>query len=228
MPFSATDEREAVERVTTPNGELQLSRMEAAGETHYELIMNGVFLMASYNAPSCVVLTDTVMAGIEQKGHIDLLIGGLGMGFALRRALEYSSLGTVRVVELEPKIVEWNRVYLGNQDILDDSRTEVVLGDFHDYVHGNARSYHGIAMDIDNGPDWIVRPENKRAYSLSTLQVLRSRLRPGGVLAIWGHAEYANYERALERVFGDVTTHHATDHEPTGKPLSCVVYAVKS
>ena len=228
MPFTTTDEREAIERVTTPNGELQLSRMEAEGETHYELIMNGVFLMASYNAPSCKVLTDAVMSEADQRGHMDLLIGGLGMGFALRRALEYTNVRTVCVVELEHKIAEWNRMYLGNEDILDDPRTELIVGDFNDYVQGNPKSYHGIAMDIDNGPDWVVRPENRKAYSLSMLQILRSRLRPGGVLAIWGHAEYRNYERALERVFEEVTLHHAVDQEPSGKSLSCVVYAAKS
>ena len=116
-------------------------------------------------------------------------------------------------------------MYLGNNDILDDSGTELVVGDFHDYVHGNPRSYHGIAMDIDNGPDWIVGQENRRAYSLSMLQVLRSRLRPGGILAILGHAEHGNYERALEQVFEEVTTHHTEDRYPNGKPLSCIVYA---
>ena len=225
MTFSTTDEKEAIERALTPNGELQLSRMEAEGETHFELIMNGVFLMASYNAPNCRVLTDAVMSGADQRGHMDLLIGGLGMGFALRRALEYSNVRTVCVVERESKIVEWNRLYLGNNDILDDPRTELVVGDFHDYVHGNPRSYHGIAMDIDNGPDWIVGQENRRAYSLSMLQVLRSRLRPGGILAILGHAEHGNYERALEQVFEEVTTHHTEDRYPSGKPLSCIVYA---
>ncbi len=221
------DERRVVERLTTPTGELQLAAFETDRETHYELIFNGVFLMATYNAPSCRVLMDSVLERMASRRNLDLLIGGLGMGFALRHSLAYPGVRTVCVVELEPRIVAWNRTYLGNGEMLDDPRTRVVVGDFCDYVQGDPRSYHGIAIDIDNGPDWIVRSENRRTYSLSMLGVFRSRLRAGSVLAVWAHASNNPYEKALRQVFGEVGQQEACDYDPSGKPLKSVIYTAR-
>ena len=222
------NDRSVVGRVTTRNGELQLAEIRAGQETHYELIFEGVFLMATYSAPSCRMLMDAVLDSVSSRRNVSLLIGGLGMGVALRRALAHPGVQMVCVVELEPLIVEWNRTYLGNADILDDPRTEVVLGDFHDYVQGTPRSYHGIAMDIDNGPDWVVRPENRRAYSLSMLRVLRTRLRSGSALSIWSHAHNRSYERALQEAFGEVEMWDALDHDLNGRPLKSVIYVARA
>jgi spermidine synthase len=220
------DERRIVERLTTRAGELQLSALEAGGETHYELVFNGVFLMATYNTASCRLLTDTVLEGVASRRKMDLLIGGLGMGFSLRQALAHPDVQTVCVVELEAQIVGWNRTYLGNAESLDDPRTLMVVGDFCDYVQGNPRSYHGILIDIDNGPDWVVRPENRHAYSLSMLQVLMNRLRPGGVLAVWSHAPNKPYAKALREIFGEVRLREVCDYDPSGRPMESVIYAV--
>ena len=221
-------DRQVVQRSSTRTGELQLASVNTGSVTHFELIVNGVFLVATYNATSNRALMEAVMETSKQGRHIDLLIGGLGLGISLRQALAYSNVHSVCVVELESRIVNWNREYLDNADVLDDARTEVVVGDFYDFIMGNPRSYHGIALDIDNGPDWVVRSENRRAYSVSALQALRTRLRPGGTLAIWSHAVNRSYERALDRVFGGVTLKQTCDHNLTGKPLESIIYAVRA
>lgn len=221
-------DRQVVQRSSTRTGELQLASVKAGQDTHFELIVNGVFLMATYNASSNRALMEAVMETSKSGRHIDLLIGGLGLGISLRQALAYSNVHSVCVVELESRIVNWNREYLDNADVLNDARTEVVVGDFYDFIKGNPRSYHGIALDIDNGPDSVVRSENRRAYSVSALQTLRTRLRPGGTLAIWSHAVNSSYERALDRVFGGVTRKQTCDHNLTGKPLESIIYAVRA
>ena len=221
-------DRQVVKRSSTRTGELQLASVKAGQDTHFELIVNGVVLMATYNASSNRALMEAVMETSRSGRHIDLLIGGMGLGVSLRQALAYSNVHSVCVVELESRIVNWNREYLDNADILDDARTEVVVGDFYDYIKGNPRSYHGIALDIDNGPDWVVRSENRRAYSVSALQTLRTRLRSGGTLAIWSHAVNRSYERALDRVFGGVTLQQTCDHNLTGNPLESIIYAVRA
>ena len=224
-----TDRRRVVGRVTTRNGEIQLTAIEAAAEIHYEMAFNGVFLMATYNGPSSRLLTDVALEGVRpRRKHVELLIGGLGMGFALRQALTYPAIQTVRVVVLEPQVVTWNRTHLGNTDILDDPRTEVIVGDFSDYVLGTPRSYNGIAMDIDNGPDWVARRQNRRAYSLSMLQVLKTRLRSEGTLAIWAHAASRSYEQALREVFGQVRLQQAQDSDLNDKPLESIIYGARA
>ncbi|MCZ6634961.1 MAG: spermine/spermidine synthase [bacterium] len=219
--------RRVVAHARTRHGEIQLAAVDSDGETNFELIFNGVHLMATYNAPSSRALTDVALSGIgTHRKHVELLIGGLGMGASLRQALERPEMETVRVVELEFRIVDWNRTHLGNADLLDDRRTEVVVGDFYEYVKGSPQHYHGIVIDIDNGPDWVVRPENRRVYSISMLQVLRTRLRTDGILAIWSHAVNRSYERALETVFGSVFKHMVQDVALNGKTLDSVIYEV--
>jgi spermidine synthase len=217
-------ERRSLERHRTRSGELNLAIVEVAGETHYELTFNGVFLMATYNAPSCRTLVDAVFSGISSRRNVSILIGGLGFGFSLRHALSHSGVQTVTVVELEPLVVEWNRKYLENEDVMDDPRSEVVVGDFYDYVQGSPRSYHGIAIDIDNGPDWIVREQNRRVYSLSMLNSLKTRLKPRGRLAVWSHGPNPSYKRALQEVFEEVHVVQAQDQEPGGRELESAIY----
>jgi spermidine synthase len=223
------DARRVVDRARTRNGELQLRAFEESGQTHHELVFNGSFLMATYNAPSARALVKALLDGIGGRRSLNLLVGGLGMGYSLREALACPATRSVCVVEVEPRIVSWNRTHLGNAEILDDPRTEVVIGDFYDFVQGNPKSYDGIAIDIDNGPDWIVRPENRRVYSLSMLETLRTRLRSGGLLAIWGHAAVPSYERALLEAFETTEVVGATDHDPsTGKPIDAVIYVARA
>ena len=228
MSIAAHGSQESVlERLSIPRGELQLKQVRVGDETHHELVFNGVFLMASYNAPSSRALVDGVLDRMGFRRNAELLIGGLGMGFALRRALARREVRRVCVVELLPQVLAWNRRYFGNRDILDDGRTELVIGDVHDFLHGDPKSYDGIMMDIDNGPDWVVRDENRRMYSLSTLNLLRVRLRPRGAMGIWTHARNLGCEQALAEVFGQVTVQEARDFDLTGKPLDSVVYIVQ-
>ena len=127
---------------------------------------------------------------------------------------------SVCVVEIEPQIVEWNRIFLTNADLLDDARVAFIVGDFCSYVQGSPRNYHGIAMHIDVGPDQVARAENRQAYSLSMLRVLQMRLRAGGALAIC--ADGASYERALQRVFDAVSV----QSDPADQSSSRRIYQV--
>jgi spermidine synthase len=220
-----SDERRTVDRARTRNGELQLRAFEASGEVHHELVFDGTFLMASYNAPSSRALTRAIVDRVGGRRSLNFLIGGLGMGYSLREALACPATQSVCVVEVEPHIESWNRAHLGNSDILDDPRTEVIIGDFYDFVQGNPKSYDGIAIDIDNGPDWVIRAENRRVYSLSMLETLRTRLRSGGILTIWGHAAVPSYDRAVREAFETSEMLEVTDHDPTtGKAIEAVIY----
>ena len=184
--------------------------------------------MASYNASSSRALADISLKGISStQKNVSILIGGLELGVTLRRALDHSEIHSACVVELEPRIIDWNRKHLDNADILDDPRTEIVVGDIYDYIQGTPRSYNGIALDIDKGPNLSVRPENRRMYTVSILNVLQTRLRSSGVLAIGANELNASYERALREVFGEVNHHQAEEFDVNGNTLDSVVYEVQ-
>jgi spermidine synthase len=129
-----------------------------------------------------------------------LLIGGYGMGFTLRAAL--GRLGTqarVTVAELMPEIIEWARGPMAAvaAGCLDDPRVTLVQRDVAMVIGDAAAAYDAILLDVDNGPDGLVRLANDRIYTLSGLASARKALRPGGVLAVWSAAPDAAFSRRL-------------------------------
>ena len=124
-----------------------------------------------------------------------ILIGGYGMGFTFRSALEHApEQAEVVVAEVVPEILEWAKGPLAHLtgDCLDDPRGEVVLADvaalIDDAVDGTTPGYDAILLDVDNGPDGIVREGNERLYTRTGIGRARDALKPGGVLAIWSAA----------------------------------------
>ena len=209
-----------VASVQTQNGNFRLDAMTVDEQVHHVLSING-YAIASSSSNLEIALADLAISGISPgQRYADVLIGGLGLGVTLRQVLKHRAVQSVCVVEIEPRIVEWNRTFLTNADLLNDARVELIVGDFCSYVQGSPRNYHGIAMHIDVGPDQVARAGNRQAYSLSMLRVLQMRLRAGGALAIC--ADGASYERALQRVFDAVSV--ASD--PADESSSRRIYQV--
>lgn len=124
-----------------------------------------------------------------------VLIGGYGMGFTYRAALaKLVGRGRVLVAEVVPEILEWAKGPLAHLtgNTLDDPAGEVVLADvaalIDDAIDGTSPRYDAILLDVDNGPDGIVREGNQRLYSSRGLARMRGALNPGGVLAVWSAA----------------------------------------
>jgi len=124
-----------------------------------------------------------------------VLIGGYGMGFTYRAALAgLPEGGSVIVAEVVPEILDWARGPLAalTGDCLDDKRGEIVLADvaalIDDAVDGTTPHYDAILLDVDNGPDGIVREGNERLYTRTGIARMRDALRPGGIIAIWSAA----------------------------------------
>jgi spermidine synthase len=129
-----------------------------------------------------------------------LLIGGLGMGFTLRAALDALPAGASLVVsELVPAIVGWARgpmAHVHGQS-LDDPRVRIVESDVGDLIAAASGDYDSILLDVDNGPDALSRDSNDRLYDLDGLRRARSALRPGGILGIWSAAPDPAFARRL-------------------------------
>ncbi len=124
-----------------------------------------------------------------------VLIGGYGMGFTYRAALEkLPEGGSVTVAEVVPEILDWAKGPLAalSGDCLEDPRGEIVLADvaalIDDAGDGTTPKYDAILLDVDNGPDGIVRDGNERLYTRTGIARMRDALNPGGIIAIWSAA----------------------------------------
>ena len=134
-----------------------------------------------------------------------VLIGGYGMGFTFRAALErVPQGGMVTVAEVVPEILKWARGPLAELtgDTLADPRGEVVIADVaalvDDAGDGTTPRYDAILLDVDNGPDGIVREGNERLYTRTGIARLRDALAPGGILAVWSAAPDHKFARRLK------------------------------
>jgi spermidine synthase len=200
-----------VERVVTERGELVLRRRDG----HYELISNGVFLMDTRSGESERAL---VRAALDSAGpRPRLLIGGLGVGFSLAEAARSDAVEIV-VVEIEPAVVGWHRGVLRpySEGALDDTRVRVITADLTAWLHTTTDRYDAICLDIDNGPDWTVFAANSGLYQPAGLDLLRARLNPGGVLAVWSAADSPRFAAELDRRIGP--THTVRVPVPRGEP----------
>jgi spermidine synthase len=136
------------------------------------------------------------------KGRPHLLIGGYGMGFTLRAALKaLPAEARVTVVELVPEIIEWARGPMADvaQGCLDDPRVNLIQADVAPIIAGSGAEYDAILLDVDNGPDGLVREGNDALYSATGLRAARDALAPGGVLAIWSAGPDPAFTRRLQK-----------------------------
>ena len=133
-----------------------------------------------------------------------VLVGGYGMGFTFRAALAgLPEGGRVTVAEVVPEILDWARGPLAHLtgDTLADPRGEVIIADvaalIDDAIDGTTPHYDAILLDVDNGPNGIVRDGNDRLYTRTGLAKAREALNPGGILAIWSAAPDPIFTRKL-------------------------------
>jgi spermidine synthase len=219
--------RQVVERTHTATGDWQLQRRWGPdGAVHYEIICNGVFLMASYNRASGRALAAVALGAVRGEG-LQVLVGGLGVGHTVRAALDDPRVRRVEVVEVEPVVVAWHRAYLADQcgRPLDDPRTVVVEADLAE-LPLRPRTYDAILLDTDNGPGWLVRDANAWLYSRDGVGHFRAALTPGGVLAYWSAAPSPTLRAALAS-WGAVEEVEVADEVAPGRPASAWIYLAR-
>ncbi|KJS60012.1 spermidine synthase [Streptomyces rubellomurinus] len=183
---------------------------------HYEIIVNGCFLMDTVDGRSERLLIQAALDELERTGggaeRPSVLIGGLGVGFSLAYAAAEPRWGRIAVVERESAIIDWHRggplgAFSGGA--LGDERVAVLHTDLLEYLAAeDGERFDALCLDIDNGPDWTVTDSNDGLYGADGLAALWRRLRPGGVLAVWSAQPSSAFEEALRAAgFADVVTH---------------------
>ncbi len=208
-------------RENTENGEVIL-REGAAG---YEIIVDGQFLMSSASGNSSVALVEIGLSRLTLRDCLQLLIGGMGLGFSLQTALSNRAVTEVTVVELEAEIIQWHRRGLiGNtSQLVTDPRIKIVNRDLLGFIDDCRQKYDLIALDIDNGPDWLCHEGNARLYGENYLQRLREMLKLQGILTMWSAAPSLQLKRHLHQVFGNVEEVEAMDHNGEGKLITAYI-----
>jgi spermidine synthase len=153
------------------------------------------------------------------KPGAKVMIGGLGLGYTLRSALDLiPEDGKAVQVELVPEVVEWNRGPLADfaGRPLEDSRTELVKGDVAEVIRNAQNEYDAIMLDVDNGPSPLVDEQNSWLYTDPGLQAIRRALKNGGSVAIWSADDEPKFPARMRRNGFRADRHRVRTHKGKG------------
>ncbi|NCP13312.1 MAG: spermidine synthase [Sphingomonadales bacterium] len=180
--------RELIDSTQIEDG-VCLELYEHAG--HFMIVMGRNELMSTRMRFSEEQLAELT---IERLGKSDprILIGGYGMGFTYRAAAaRLGGKAQIVVAEISETIVDWAQGPMAHLtgEGLSDPRLDLKICDvaalIDDANDGTCAKFDAILLDVDNGPDGIVRDANNRIYSRTGLAKARDALKPGGILAVW-------------------------------------------
>jgi spermidine synthase len=194
-----------IDSVTVPGADVELRLIRRGAE--FSMMLGSNELMNSRLSGSEEALATLACRQIETVKAPHLLIGGLGMGFTLRAAL--AVLGPearIMVAELVPAVIAWARGPLagifGNS--LWDPRANIRSADVVEVIRSHASAFDAILLDVDNGPEGLIRKANDALYDVRGLKAIRRALRPGGVLAVWSSGPNPAFSRRLRDAGFDV------------------------
>ena len=185
-------------RIPGERGELRL--MQRGGE--FSIVVGNIELMNNRVSGSEEALAAMACARLRGPPPPRVLIGGLGMGFTLRAALAHLGADAqVIVAELVPAVAAWARGPLAHifAGCLDDPRVLLKDGDVGSEIAARAAAYDAILLDVDNGPEGLVRRENDRLYDVAGLARARAALRAGGLLGVWSQGPDRTFKARLQR-----------------------------
>lgn len=164
-------------RAALPQGEIALRRRGAV----VELIIAGVFAMDSAEVTSELALAD---AAGTPPGRV--LVGGLGLGYTAARLLDNGAT-RVDVVELAAPLIAWANAGVTHTlgRVAHDPRVHLHQADVAEWIGCASAGFDAILLDVDNGPNFLIHPDNARLYAGPWLTTALAKLATGGVLAIW-------------------------------------------
>ncbi len=225
----------------TPIGGLSLRRRRelSLGVDVFEIKLGDEFLMSSLFTASEIALARFGLAGLAgQKSNkaLDVVVGGLGLGYTAQAVLEHATVASLIVVEALAPVIDWHArglVPLGPA-LTGDARCRFVLGDFFALAASEAgfdpdapgRLFDAVLVDIDHSPDALLDAGNAAFYGEAGLARLATHLKPAGVFGLWSneHADDA-FTARLARVFANARAEAVTFHNPLqDRPFTQTVY----
>jgi spermidine synthase len=182
----------------TPMGVLSLRRRKqlTTGLDVYEIKLGDEFLMSSQFTKAEIELARLGLAALG-RGDLDVVVGGLGLGYTAQAALENTGVRSLIVVDALAEVIEWHEqglLPLGKQ-LTGDPRCRLVNGDFFAMSHSNdgfdplapGRRFDAVLVDIDHSPRNLLHSRHAALYTTEGLARLARHLHPGGVFALWSN-----------------------------------------
>jgi spermidine synthase len=224
----------------TPIGPLTLRRRRelSLDVDVFEIKLGDEHLMSSLFTASEIALAHLGLAELDLP-EVDVLVGGLGLGYTAQAVLEHANVRSLSVVEMLDAVVEWHEeglLPLG-AELVGDPRCRFIRGDFFALAaspegfdaDAPGRLFHAILVDIDHSPDALLDARSTSFYHPDGLRLLARHLHPGGVFGLWSDAlPDEAFTKRLREVFADARAEPVTFHNPLqDKPFTQTVYLAR-
>jgi len=171
-----------------------------------EVTIDHEMLMSSYYTVSEQALASVPLAGHEGS-DLQVMVGGLGLGYTAAEVLRDERVGQLTVLELLAPVIGWLESSLLplSDELNADPRLGVVQGDvYKTLLAPPERRFDLILIDVDHSPEERLDESSRRFYSVDGLRQVQAHLEHGGCLAIWSTEEDSAFEDALRVVFEEV------------------------
>lgn len=225
----------------TPIGTLTLRRRRDLTRDIdvFEIKLGDDFLMSSQFTESEIALANLGLATLE-GAPLDVVVGGLGLGYTAKAVLEDKRVGSLIVVEMLDAVIDWHRTGLLplGADLTGDPRCRLIEGDFFAMAGSDAgfdpeapgRRFDAILVDIDHTPDALLDARSAAFYGSDGLRGLAAHIRPGGVFGLWSNEKPDSaFTDRLSRVFAEARAEPVTFHNPLQRrPFTQTVYLART
>lgn len=224
---------EEIDYRETPIGALALRRrrLHPEGEDIWEIKLDEGYLMSSRFVDGEIALARLALEMLPGD-RLDIVVGGLGLGYTARAVLEDMRVERLTVVELIPEVIEWHRsrkLPLG-QAVAGDPRTTLLQGDFFAMAckpggldsEDCERRYDAIMVDIDHSTKHLIDEASASFYETQALTAIGSQLKEGGIFALWSSDENdPKFEQAMRHTFDDVRVERVEFYNPYQDRNTC-------
>jgi len=202
----------------------------------FEIRLGEESLMSSLFTASEIALARLGLAGLGGNGPLDVVVGGLGLGYTANAVLENADVRSLIVVEALAPVIEWHEkgVLPLGRALADDPRCKLLHGDFFARAASEAgfdanapgRQFDAILVDIDHSPDALLDARSAGFYQPHGLRRLAAHLRPNGVFGLWSDARPDDaFTARLASVFAHARAEPVTFDNPLqDRPFTQTVY----
>lgn len=224
----------------TPIGPLVLRRRREArlGVVIIEIKLGEEHLMSDLFTASEIALAELGLAACDGEG-LDVVVGGLGLGFTAKAALDEKRTGSLIVIEYLEAVIDWHRAGLLplGPELTGDARCRLIESDFFAMASGPdgfdpdrpGRKFDAILLDIDHSPEALLDARSESFYRPEGLQRLARHLKPGGIFGLWSDARTDDrFTDRLAGVFSEAWAEPVTFHNPLqDRPFTQTVYLAR-
>ena len=188
----------------TAHGDISLRRRSEPRLNNiiiYEVKLNDEFLMSSLFTEAEIQLANIGLKKVlanPKFDQLDVVIGGLGLGYTASAALENSAVKSINIIDVMQPVIDWHQaglVPLGNQ-LVGDPRCKITHANFYQAAGSASMSLfaahthqlaHAVLLDIDHSPSHLLNEQNNHFYTKSGLQNLIKKIHPGGLFGLWSN-----------------------------------------